>query len=147
MNESNSKSRVDVSRRRFLARSSLALTSAAAVAQFPLVHVAGAPADMSIKIGLIGCGGRGTGAVLDALGAATKVIYPSSGYHTENVAEGTKVEKKDLKVVALADVFEDRLAACREQLAKLGIDIRKDACLTGFDACSLPRRSCCNSAA
>ena len=33
--------------------------------------------DAAIKIGLIGCGGRGTGAVLDALGAATKVIYPS----------------------------------------------------------------------
>ncbi len=84
--------RSDFSRRRFLQRSSLAMAGAAAAAQFPFlgaVHAAGR--DAEIKIGLIGCGGRGTGAVLDALGAATKVIYPSAGYHTEDVAEGAKL--------------------------------------------------------
>ncbi len=125
----------DFSRRRFLRRSSLALAGAAAAAKFPLigaVHAAGG--DREIKIGLIGCGGRGTGAVLDALGAATKVIYPSAGYHTEDVAAGAKQERKGIKVVALADLFADRLARCAGQLAKLGIEIPKAMCFAGFDA-------------
>jgi len=130
-----SKQNVGHSRRQFLRRSSLALAGAAAAATVPLVHVAhGAAADVEIKIGLIGCGGRGTGAVLDALGAATRVIYPATGYHTEDVAQGALVEKKDIKVVALADVFQDRLEYCRAELAKLGIKIPKERCFTGFDA-------------
>ena len=44
--------------------------------------------DDPIRIGLIGCGGRGTGAIADALGAATDVNYPSAGYHTENISAG-----------------------------------------------------------
>jgi hypothetical protein len=91
-------------------RSSLALVGGAAAMAFPLARAVHASGDnFQVKIGLIGCGGRGTGAVLDALGAATKVIYPSSGYHTEDVAEGISLEKKDIQVVALADLFEDRL--------------------------------------
>ncbi len=70
----------------------------------------------------------------DALGAATKVIYPQSGYHTEDVAEGTKVERENIKIVALADLFEDRLEKCRGELTKLGIDIDEGSCFTGFDA-------------
>jgi predicted dehydrogenase len=124
-----------VSRRRFLRRSSLALAGATAAANFPFlgaVHAAGRESE--IKIGLIGCGGRGTGAVLDALGAATKVIYPMAGYHTEDVASGAKQQRKDIKVVALADVFEDRLTRCAGQLSKLGIEIPKEMRFTGFDA-------------
>ncbi|MFV1967292.1 MAG: Gfo/Idh/MocA family protein, partial [Pirellulaceae bacterium] len=125
---------VNTSRREFLTRSSLAVTGAAAVAQLPFVHTAYGAEDLQIKIGLIGCGGRGTGAALDALGAATKVIYPQLGYHTENVAEGTKVEKKHVRVVGLADLFPDRLDTCRGQLAKLGIDIPRKTCFTGWEA-------------
>jgi myo-inositol 2-dehydrogenase/D-chiro-inositol 1-dehydrogenase len=122
-----------VSRRRFLQRSSLALAGAAA-AELPRVHAAGKSADFEIKIGLVGCGGRGTGALLDAMGAATKVIYPAAGYHTEDVAEGARVERKGIQVAALADLFEDRLAACQTQLAKLGAEAPKKTCFTGFDA-------------
>ena len=121
-----------ISRRRFLQRSSLAL--AAAAVELPRVHAAEGGTDFEVKIGLIGCGGRGTGAVLDAMGAATKVIYPAAGYHTEDVAEGAKVERKGIKVVALADLFDDRLAKCQDQLAKLGMDVPKKTCFTGFDA-------------
>lgn len=39
-----------------------------------------------------------------------------------------------MEVVALADVFKDRLAACREQLGNLGINIKDDMCFVGFDA-------------
>jgi predicted dehydrogenase len=122
-------------RRRFLQHSSLALAGAAAAANFPLlsaVHAAGS--NTEIKIGLIGCGGRGTGAVLDALGAATKVVYPRAGYHTEDVAAGAQQQSKGIRVVALADLFEDRLARCAGQFAKLGIAIPKPMWFTGFDA-------------
>lgn len=123
----------DVSRRQFLKRSSLAAASATAVAA-PLVHTAYAAGADEIKIGLVGCGGRGTGATLDALGAATKVIYPASGYHTESVAAGAKVAQANIKVVALADVFDDRLDNCRTQLERLGVDVPKRSCFVGFDA-------------
>jgi predicted dehydrogenase len=126
----------DSSRRTFLQQASLGLASAAAVAQVPLVHAGSGDGTKTseIKIGLIGCGGRGTGAVLDSLGAATKVIYPSEGYHTEDVAEGAKIERSNIKVVALADLFEDRLERAREELGKLGIDITRTRRFTGFDA-------------
>ncbi|MBC8873096.1 MAG: Gfo/Idh/MocA family oxidoreductase [Planctomycetes bacterium] len=134
MNEPNNKTKIDSSRRRFLKHTSLGLVGAAAAAELPFVHAAEAATDIEVKIGLIGCGGRGTGATLDAVGAATKVIYPQSGYHTEDVAEGAKIEKKNIKVVALADLFEDRLDRCNQQLARLGIDVPKKTCFTGFDA-------------
>ena len=122
-----------VTRRRFLMNTSLVAASTAAVTEFPFVLTSHAADDTPINIGLIGCGGRGTGAVLDALGAATKVIYPDAGYHTEDVAEGAKLERKDLKVVALCDVFKDRLDTCREQLRKLGVQIPEAMCFDGFD--------------
>lgn len=122
-----------ISRRRFIKNSSLIAAGAAAI-QLPFVAQAKAESDVEIHIGLVGCGGRGTGALMDALGAATNVIYPQSGYHTENVAENAKIEKKNIKVVALADLFEDRLENCRNQLQKLGVEVGKQNCFTGFDA-------------
>ncbi len=134
MNPTDGTSRGSYSRRQFLKHSTLALAGAAAIARTPYVHTAYGAERFEVKIGLIGCGGRGTGAVLDALGAATRVIYPATGYHTEDVAEGAVVQRKDIQVVALADLFEDRLARSRENLAKLGIRIPKERCFTGFDA-------------
>lgn len=125
----------NVSRRQFLQKSSLIVAGGAAAAAFPFsnsVHAAGK--DFEVKIGLVGCGGRGTGAVLDALGAASKAIYPASGYHTEDVAEGASLERKDIKVVAMADLFEDRLNHSAEQFAKLGVNVPQDKRFTGFDA-------------
>lgn len=124
----------NLTRRGFLRQSSLAAAGAAAAGQFPFALTSHAAADDPIRIGLIGCGGRGTGAVLDALGAATKVIYPDAGYHTEDVAAGAKVRNANLKVVALADAFKDRLNSCREQLGKLEFVIPPEMCFVGFDA-------------
>lgn len=133
MSKHNDRASAPLSRRTFLKDSSLAVAGAA-LAQVPLVHTAFGADDFEVKIGLIGCGGRGTGAVLDALGAATHVIYPAAGYHTEDVAPGAAVQKKGIKVAALADLFPDRLALCKRQLAKLGIDVPDPMCFTGFDA-------------
>jgi len=105
-----------------------------AATQLPFVHVVGAAeSQMQVNIGLIGCGGRGTGAVLNAMGAATKVIYPNSGYHTEDAA-GASPTYSNIKVVALADLFEDRLASCAQQLSKIGSVIPDDRRFVGFDA-------------
>ncbi len=131
MNEQHNQRPVST-RRNFIRNTSLGLATAAALSDAPLVHANGE--EDEVRIGLIGCGGRGTGAVLNALGAAANVIYPQSGYHTEDVAEGAKVEKKRIRVVALADMFPDRLEQCRKQMSKLGFELSPEACMTGFDA-------------
>jgi len=124
----------EITRRDFMQRYGLLAAGAAAAAQFPFVLTSHAAADDPIRIGLIGCGGRGTGAIADALGASTKVNYPQAGYHTENIPAGAAASQKNIKVVALADAFPDRLNACREQLRNLEIQIPDELCFTGFDA-------------
>jgi myo-inositol 2-dehydrogenase/D-chiro-inositol 1-dehydrogenase len=134
MNVNPSKSQETISRRSFLKNSSGALAGAATLASAPFVITSHAVSDDPIRIGVIGCGGRGTGAVLDAIGAATKVIYPSDGYHTEDAAAGAQVLRKGIQVLALADLFPDRLEACRGNLKKVGVNIPNDLCFSGFDA-------------
>ncbi|GAB6165406.1 Gfo/Idh/MocA family oxidoreductase [Thermostilla marina] len=132
MSQKNGKRSVGkVSRRDFVKLSTVAAVGSVAV-RIPYVHAQGD--GFQVRIGLIGCGGRGTGAALNALGAATRVIYPSAGYHTEDAAEGSKAQRKDVSVVALADLFEDRLSNCRTQLAKVGVEVPNDHCFVGFDA-------------
>ncbi len=120
----------NLTRRQFLHGASAA-AGALAACPIPAVH---GQAGAEIKIGVIGCGGRGTGAVLDAVGAATKVIYPQSGFHTEDAAQGATASKKDIKIVALADLFKDRLSRCKLQLDKIGHAIPEEMCFTGIDA-------------
>ncbi|MBI3192039.1 MAG: Gfo/Idh/MocA family oxidoreductase, partial [Pedosphaera parvula] len=52
----------------------------------------------------------------------------------EDVKPGQQIERKDIKVVALADVFPDRLQRCRDNLDKLGIRLPNEMCFTGFEA-------------
>ncbi|NPA37257.1 MAG: Gfo/Idh/MocA family oxidoreductase [Chlorobi bacterium] len=70
-----------------------------------------APDGKELKVGLIGCGNRGTGALMNFL---------SSGPH--------------LKVGALADVFPEKIEAVRARLRKYNMDITDDRCFTGLDA-------------
>jgi predicted dehydrogenase len=75
------------------------------------VHAAG---NDTLKIGLVGCGGRGTGAALNALQA-----------------------DKNSKLTALADVFGDRLESSLKLLRKKGGDkvaVTPETCFTGFDS-------------
>lgn len=127
------KAATETSRRQFIKNTSIGIAGAATFTSFPAVHTARAASDLEIKIGLVGCGGRGTGAILDAVGAATKVIYPQSGYHTEDAAEGATIERENIKVIALADLFEDRLVQCEEQLEKVGIKIESGNRFVGVD--------------
>ncbi|MFN9493569.1 MAG: Gfo/Idh/MocA family protein [Sphingobacteriales bacterium] len=82
-------------------------------------------ADTVIKVALIGCGGRGTGAAMQAL-----------------------LTKQNVKLVAMADAFKDRIDSAYKQLnaddlsdwsgvkgnVKNKIDVPEDRMFVGFDA-------------
>jgi len=94
-------------------RDFLKVTTAAAATSLVVpasVHAAGSD---TIKVGLIGCGGRGTGAAEQSVNSAPNV-----------------------KLYAMADMFPDHLKNCLHNLGKLGnkIDVSDDRCFTGFDA-------------
>lgn len=70
----------------------------------------GAPKGKKLRAGLVGVGARGTGAAIN---------FISSG--------------PDLEIVALADVFQDKIDACRERFASFRLPIPAENCFTGFD--------------
>jgi len=71
-----------------------------------------APDGPVLRAGLIGCGGRGTGAVQQFLNAGP-----------------------NLEVIALADYFQDRVDNCRNRLREeKDLEIPDENCFTGFDA-------------
>ena len=123
-----------VSRRQFIKKSGIGVATTAAVINAPFIITSHAAPDDPINLGLVGCGGRGTGAALDAVNAATNSIYPESGYHTENAQDGASAAAKNVRIVAMADVFEDRLLASKQQFQKVGIEVKKENCFIGFDA-------------
>src|SRR5262249_48953981 len=97
-------------RRRFLETSS-ALAAATSLGFVTNAHAAG---DDVIKVGLIGCGGRGSGA-----------------------AEQAVTSSPNVKLHARGDMFKDHLDSCRKSLkdhhSEL-VDVPDDRCFTGFDA-------------
>jgi len=107
----------DVTRRAFVETTAAATAALALPPQAPSI-ARGAP--KTLRIALIGCGGRGTGAAKDCLTSS------------ENV-----------ELVALGDLFPDHLTRCRENLAtmatedptlKTKIKVNDSQCFTGFDA-------------
>jgi len=98
------------SRREFLAATS---TAAVAASFAGGVHAAGGD---TLKVGLVGCGGRGTGAAVNALKADPNV-----------------------KLTAMADAFADRLESSLGQISKghgPKVDVPEDRRFSGFDACA-----------
>ena len=105
------------SRREFLARAS-ALGAAAATlgSTLPLVRAAHTGADDTLKLALVGCGARGTGAVAQALSTSGAV-----------------------KLWAMADAFDDRMKTSLASLAgvagvKERVDVSPDRQFIGLDA-------------
>jgi predicted dehydrogenase len=100
-------------RREFLARGGkLTISAALAGAAIPWVHAA---EDNTIRLALIGCGGRGSGAVADAM---------QSRYGP-------------VKLIAMADLFEQRLTAAHGVLSKQfgeRVDVPAERRFVGFDA-------------
>jgi myo-inositol 2-dehydrogenase/D-chiro-inositol 1-dehydrogenase len=71
-----------------------------------------APDGPILKAGLVGCGGRGTGAAIDFLNSGP-----------------------NLQIVALGDVFQDKIDACRDLLKKeKNVEIPDENCFVGFDS-------------
>ncbi len=101
------------SRRDFL-KASGAAAGAVLLGGLPLARSAHAAGSDVLKVGLVGCGGRGTGAAVNAMNA-----------------------DKNAKVVALADAFEDRVKDCRNKLKTAKPEqtaIDDDHLFVGFDA-------------
>ena len=96
---------------------------AGAIAAAPIISRANffSGSDDVIKVAVIGCGGRGTGAAVQALSS-----------------------KQNVKIVAIADAFRDRLDDCYKnvsgELANLGagakgtLDVPEERKFVGFDA-------------
>jgi Predicted dehydrogenases and related proteins len=120
----NTKENVNPTRRTFLKNSALATGGLMAM---PLMSNAGyfTSVDDTIKVAVIGCGGRGTGAAMQAL-----------------------LTKQNVKLVAMADAFRDRLDECYEALmqddlsdwsgvagnVKNKIAVTEETKFVGFDA-------------
>jgi predicted dehydrogenase len=109
------------SRREFVKQSTLL---AGGVLAAPLISGANvfSGADDTIKVALIGCGGRGTGAIREAL-----------------------LTKQNVKLVAMADAFRDRLDRAYSRITSIEdkergiklkdrIDVPEERKFTGFDA-------------
>ena len=105
--------RSPTSRRKFLKTSGVALAGAGVLDEIAARSYAGE--DNTIRLALVGSGSRGSGAVGDALAANAGPV----------------------QLVAMADLFQDRLAASHHALCKeLGdaIDVPKERQFLGFDA-------------
>jgi len=108
----------ELSRRQFLKSSTVTALAGPilASAAFGQNQPAPARAVEILRVGLIGCGGRGTGAAAQALTADA---------HT--------------KLVAMGDAFKDRLQGSLEELKKQKeiadrVDVPAEKCFVGFDA-------------
>jgi len=111
MNTRNDQRKPVTTRRDFLKHSSSAIAGAALLGA--VASRAYAAEDNTIKIALVGCGGRGTGAAANALSTSGPV-----------------------KLVAVADVFQDRLSSSLQALQdqfKDKVDVPKDRQFIGLD--------------
>jgi len=71
----------------------------------------GAPKGKKLKAGLVGAGGRGTGAAINFISAGP-----------------------GLEIIAVADVFQDKVDALRKRFESFNQPIPAENCFTGFDA-------------
>jgi len=109
----NQNTNIATTRREFLKQTGqLAAASALAGVALPPVHAA---ENNTLQLALIGCGGRGTGAAVNALSTKSGPI----------------------KLIAMADVFPQRLAHSCESLKKqfaTQVDVPEERRFVGFDA-------------
>ncbi|HEX4794203.1 MAG TPA: Gfo/Idh/MocA family oxidoreductase [Humisphaera sp.] len=114
MNDQSNANDSEPSRRDFVKTATVAAAAATAAMSIPKgVYAAGSG---TIKVGLVGCGGRGSGAAQNAMHAG-----------------------KDIKLVAMGDMFQDKLDEKVDALkadAQTGpqVDVPKDRQYVGWDA-------------
>lgn len=105
-----------ISRRDFMKKTTLAAGGGFILSTLPVGQSAYAAGNDTLKVAVVGCGGRGTGAANQALNADPGV-----------------------KIVALADLFRDRLDSCYDTLAQRHLetgrlDVPEENKFVGFDA-------------
>jgi predicted dehydrogenase len=103
-----------VSRRGFLQRSQAAIAGATVAGGLSLARSAHAAGSGQIKIALVGCGGRGIGAACNCLDV-----------------------KDDIRLVAVADAFEDKAQQAAKRLQQQygeKATLKPDRVFSGFDA-------------
>ncbi|HEY3320903.1 MAG TPA: Gfo/Idh/MocA family oxidoreductase [Planctomycetota bacterium] len=101
-------------RRDFLKTSAVVAAGAAVATRLSVLPKAYAAENNAIRIGMIGSGQRGCGAIVNAITACPEA-----------------------KVIAMADVFKDRLENSRDTLAKArpqNIDVTPERSFVGFDS-------------
>ena len=101
-------------RRGFIKKSTSAALGGVLLSTFPSTSYAYSYGAQTLKIGLVGCGGRGTGALFEALKASSSV-----------------------RVVAIADTFEDRATKVLSMLKQSfddQCDVTRETMFVGFDA-------------
>ncbi len=116
MDNSNKLKQNGLTRRQFFRNAGLAAGGGILLSSLPVSASAYAAGSETLKVGVIGCGGRGTG-------AANQVLQAD---------EGTKI-------VALGDAFRDRLDECYENLSHRWLedgrlDVPEEHKFVGFDA-------------
>ncbi len=105
------------SRREFLSHSAVVAGTAAFAGTLGIARSAHAAGSDQLKVGLIGCGGRGSGAAADALQA-----------------------DKNVALTAMGDAFADRVESSLKYLTKQfsgqpeKLQVSPDRCFAGFDA-------------
>lgn len=102
-----------VARRDFLKTGTTAALAGGLVTSLGSARMAHATSDDTLKVALIGCGGRGTGAAINAMNA-----------------------DKNAKLTVLCDIFPDRIAQCKNVLkGQLGDQLAVDDanCFSDFD--------------
>jgi predicted dehydrogenase len=110
---SEERSSSQIPRRDFI-KSSVATTAAAMAAGLLGNAFVDAQGNERLRVGLVGCGGRGSGAIRDCLDSAPGI-----------------------EVYALGDLFEDRWRGLRDRLANEAaerVNLTDERCFTGFDA-------------
>jgi predicted dehydrogenase len=119
-----------ISRRGFIkSAGQIAAVSALAGVAVPPVH---AGEDNTIRLALIGCGGRGRGAVANAMSAGGLVLGDEGGAKPPVAAA-----KGPVKLVAMADLRPQQIESAHNALSKrLGnvIDVPADRRFVGFEA-------------
>jgi predicted dehydrogenase len=101
--------KASITRRDFI-KTSVGASLAAAIPGNLGLHAQGSD---TIRVGVVGCGGRGTGAAIDCLNAAPGV-----------------------EIVAMGDLFQDRIDSSLKRIKEAHADkvkVPKDKCFTGFD--------------
>src|SRR5687767_2364893 len=104
------------SRREFIATTTTAAIAGSVLLQSSIPRSVHAGGSDTLRVGLVGCGGRGSSAASQALQADPNV-----------------------KLVALGDAFADRVQSCLASLQKIDgitnkIDVTPERCFAGFNA-------------